>query len=132
MSCLVAQAYDGASVMSSCKNGVQARVREKYPNATYACALLFHVLKLVVSSGCRKVPAIRNLFDSVEKLTWFIGGSAKRNEIFIESTSCESDQECIDALTEFEELPKSSQVIKEGGKKKAVPKFCATRWSAIE
>lgn len=28
MSCLVAQGYDGASVMSSSKNGVQANVRE--------------------------------------------------------------------------------------------------------
>ena len=30
----VAQGYDGAAVMSSSKNGVQSKIREKYPNAT--------------------------------------------------------------------------------------------------
>ncbi len=35
MSTLVAQGYDGAAVMSSSKNGVQAKVKEKYPNVTY-------------------------------------------------------------------------------------------------
>ena len=34
-SCLVTQGYDGASVMSSSKNGVQASVKEVCPNATY-------------------------------------------------------------------------------------------------
>ena len=32
---LVAQGYDGAAVMSSSKNGVQCKITEKYPNATY-------------------------------------------------------------------------------------------------
>ena len=68
MSCLIAQGYDGASVMSSSKNGVQAKVREKYPNATYIHCRS-HVLNLAISSGCKNVPSIRNLFDSVEKLT---------------------------------------------------------------
>ena len=35
MSDLVAQGYDGVSVMSSDKNGVQAKIKQKYPNATY-------------------------------------------------------------------------------------------------
>lgn len=51
MSCLVAQGYDGAAVMSSSKNGVQAKIREKYPNATYVHCR-FHVLNLAISSGC--------------------------------------------------------------------------------
>ena len=34
MSNLVAQGYDGAPVMSSDKNGVQEKVRDKYPKAT--------------------------------------------------------------------------------------------------
>lgn len=32
---LVGQGYDGAAVISSSKNGVQGRIHEKYPNATY-------------------------------------------------------------------------------------------------
>ena len=37
---LVAQGYDGAAVMSSSKNGVQSKIREKYPNATYVHVVL--------------------------------------------------------------------------------------------
>ena len=33
------------------------------------------------------VLSIRNLFDSVEKLTWFLGGSAKRKATFLEVAS---------------------------------------------
>ena len=81
MSYLVAQGYDGASVMSSDKNGVQAKIRVKYPNATYVhcCS---HVLNLAVSSGCKNVPSIRNLFNSVEKLTWFSSKVAKGRSVF--------------------------------------------------
>ena len=57
---LVAQGYDGTSVMSSSKNGVQAKVKEKCPNATYVHCRS-HVLNLAVSSGCNNVPSIRNL-----------------------------------------------------------------------
>ena len=55
MSGLIAQGYDGASVMSGSRNGVQANVREKYPNVTYVHCRS-HVLNLAVSSGCNKVP----------------------------------------------------------------------------
>ena len=33
MSCLVGQGYDGAAVMSSSKNGVQAKIAAQYPSA---------------------------------------------------------------------------------------------------
>ena len=135
MSNLVAQGYDGASVMSSEKNGVQAKGKEKYPNVTYVhcCS---HVLNLAISSGCSSVASIRNLFDSVQKLTWFMGGSAKMKEIFPGvSCSLKDDQTLLKLLTEVEsvepdEMSESAKAIKEGGKKKTVPKFCATRWTA--
>ena len=60
-------------------------------------------------------------------------GSAKRKEIFLEVASCEGDdQQLLDLLTEaYEgELSESAQAIKEGGRKKTVPKFRATRWTA--
>ena len=55
MSSLIAQGYDGTSVMSASKNGVQAKVREKYPNVTYVHCRS-HVLNLAVSSGCNNAP----------------------------------------------------------------------------
>ena len=57
MSGVVGQGYDGASVMSSSKNGVQAKVAEKYPNATYIhCRSLG--LNLAILSGCKAVRSI--------------------------------------------------------------------------
>ena len=69
--------------MSSEKNGVQARIKEQYNNATYV-HYRSHVLALTLSGGCKSVPQIENLFHNVEKLTWFLTGSAKRKEIFID------------------------------------------------
>ena len=131
MSCLVAQGYDGASVMSSSKNGVQAKVKEVYPNATYVHCRS-HVLNLAVSSGCQSVPPIRNLFDSVEKLTWFLSGSAKRKATFLETASREGgEQQLLELLIDDDNIAsESAQAIKEGGRKKTVPKLCATRWTA--
>ena len=130
---LVAQAYDGASVMSSNRNGVQARVREQHPNATYVHCRS-HVLNLAVSSGCNNVPSIKNLFDSLEKLTWFLNGSAKRTEIMLEVASSQKDnQNLLDLLIDTDptgELSVSAKNIAEGGRKKVVPKFCSTRWTA--
>ena len=54
--------------MSSSRNGVQAKVAEKYPNATYVHCRS-HVLNLAISSGCKAVRSIQNLFDNVSKLS---------------------------------------------------------------
>lgn len=75
----VGQGYDGAAVMSSSKNGVQSKIAAQYPNATYVHCRS-HVLNLAISSGCTAVMSIRNLFDNVNKLTWFLSGSAKRKK----------------------------------------------------
>jgi hypothetical protein len=83
--------------MSSSRNGVQAKIAEKYPNATYVHCRS-HVLNLAISSSCTSVPSIRNLFDDVSKLTWFLSGSAKRKEIFLEVASDDQDEELLDSL----------------------------------
>ena len=115
--------------MSSSKNGVQAKVKEVCPNATYVHCQS-HVLNLAVSSRCQSVPSIRNLFDSVE-VTWFLSGSAKRKAMFLEVASCEAgEQQLLELLTEDDIASESAEAIKEGGRKNVVPKFCATRWTA--
>ena len=127
---LVAQGYDGAAVMSSSMNGVQSKIREKYPNATYVHCRS-HVLNLAIASGCRNVPSVRNLFDVVEKLTWFLSGSAKRKQLFLESaaTSGAQGQQLLDLLTEDDEGD-STRAIREGSTRKVISGFCATRWTA--
>ena len=77
---LVGQGCDGAVTMSSSKNGVQAKIRNHYKNATYVhfCS---HVLALALVAWLKQVTEIQSLFDNVGKLTWFLGGSAKRKAI---------------------------------------------------
>ena len=66
---------------------------------------------------------------------WFFGGSAKRKEIFLEIASSRrmtTEQLLLNLLTETdttEQLSVSAEAIKEGAKKKTMPKFCATRWT---
>ena len=68
MNNLVGQGYDGASVMSSGRNGVQAKVAAQCPNAVYVHCRS-HVLNLAIAIGCKSVRLVRNLFDDVTKLT---------------------------------------------------------------
>ena len=60
---LVSQCYDGASVMSGCNSGVQALIREKYPQAIYVHCYA-HRLNLVLPSKCVQ-PQISLLFYSL-------------------------------------------------------------------
>ena len=135
MSKLVAQGYDDANVMSGSKNGVQAHIRRKYPNVEYVHCRS-HVLNLAISTGCTSVPPIRNLFDSVERLTWFLSGSAKRKAMFLEvSAAHKYDSQLIElltdpALSDDDNLSESTKSIAAGGRKVYVPKFCSTRWTA--
>ena len=129
LSFLVGQGYDGASVMSSSRNGVQAKIAQKCPHATYIHCRS-HVLSLAISSSCTSVPCIRNIFGDVQKLTWFLSGSAKRKEIFLEVASNNCDQELLEFLMSQENLSESTAEIEAGSRRHHVPKFCATRWSA--
>ena len=126
MSGLVGQGYDGASVMSSSRNGVQAKVAEKYPNATYVHCKS-HVLNLAISSGCKAVRSIQNLFDNVSKLTWFLTGSAKRKEIFLQTAAASDDSEPLSALVacaDENEEDESAKTLEEGSNRQTTEILC--------
>ena len=78
--------------MSSSKNSVQAKIWNHYKNATYVHCRS-HVLTLALAAGCKQVTEIQNLFDNVGKLTWILGGSAKRLPILehVSAASKEND-----------------------------------------
>ena len=46
------------------------------------------------------------------------------------ASSGSDSQQLLDLLTDVDDLSESARAIKEGAKKKIVPKFCATRWTA--
>jgi len=73
---MVGQGYDGAASMAGCFSGVQKKIREFAPMATYVhCAS--HALNLVLNTGS-SVSDIRNMFGTVREVTMFINDSAKR------------------------------------------------------
>ena len=68
-------------------------------------------------------------------MTWFLSGSAKRKEIFLEIASCNNckDQQLLEFLKigdEDDEPGESMVAIEAGSRRHHVPKFCATHWSA--
>ena len=70
------QGYDGASNMSSNVAGVQARIKELAPLATYIHCN-GHCLNLVISKSC-SLPQIRNVYDRMQSCCRFFLNSPKR------------------------------------------------------
>ena len=70
------QGYDGASNMSSDVAGVQARIKEVAPLATYIHCN-GHCLNLVISKSC-SLPQIRNVYDRMQSCCRFFLNSPKR------------------------------------------------------
>ena len=74
---LVAQTYDGAAVMASDLNGLQAKVREVAPSATFVHCYA-HRLNLVLSQGVRSIPQAKYFFVHLGGFTSFFSKSSKR------------------------------------------------------
>ncbi len=119
------QGYDGASVMSGKVSGVCTRIQRIQPRAFYHHCR-GHTLNLVVSSSCKIVPDIRNLFCSVGKITWFVGASAKRKTVL--KRYLVSDD--ISDLFVIEGSEETSDMFVQKSANRSVPKLCETRWSA--
>ena len=70
------QGYDGASNMASDSVGVQARIKQAAPLATYVHCN-GHCLNLVISKSC-KLPQVRNVLDRMQSCSKFFLYSPKR------------------------------------------------------
>lgn len=90
--------------MSSSRSGVQVHCRS-------------HVLNLAILSGCKALQSIQNLFYIGSRRTWFLSGSSKRKEIFLQTAEATDDSELLSTVVACADW-------------QTVPKFCATRWSA--
>lgn len=64
---IIAQSYDGASVMSGKHQGVQAKIKEFHPQAVYIHCLA-HRMNLVVVDSCSNVPLATSFFNILEAL----------------------------------------------------------------
>ena len=74
---------------------------------------------------------VQNIFDNVGRITWFLGGSAKRKQILLEATGGDADDGLMELLKASEEsneaLSDSFDAIQRGSN---APFQSATRWTA--
>lgn len=98
------QAYDGASVMSSGKEGVQAKIKEISPLALFTHCYA-HCLNLSIAATCQ-LSEVRNLIGLINETYLFLNNSPKRQKLF--------------ELALKEYLPENSH--------SKLPGLCKTRW----
>ncbi|XP_041850455.1 zinc finger MYM-type protein 1-like [Melanotaenia boesemani] len=77
---VVAQCYDGAAVMASGLNGVQAKVKEKVPMALFIHCYA-HRLNLVLTQGVSKLKECKVFFANLSGLAAFFSRSPKRTQL---------------------------------------------------
>ncbi|XP_061925575.1 zinc finger MYM-type protein 1-like isoform X1 [Entelurus aequoreus] len=77
---LVAQTYDGAAVMASELNGVQAKIKERVPEAMFTHCYA-HKLNLVLLHSAKCMPECRTFFKTAEGLASFFSKSTKRTHL---------------------------------------------------
>lgn len=80
---LIAQTYDGASVMSGNINGVQAKIKLHYPNANYVHCYA-HQLNLVMANAASINRNVRIFFASLGGFCSFFSTSSQRTAILDE------------------------------------------------
>ena len=83
----VGQVDDRASAISGWVNGVQTRIREKAPLATYFHCVSY-VLNNVLNTG-NNVSEIRNMYGTVKSVTNFINESVRVETIY-KDAPCEN------------------------------------------
>lgn len=88
-----------------------------------------HVLNLVISSSCKNIPTIRNLFDDVNQLTWFLGASPKRVSIMKRHLPDAKQADFLIGNIE-NEVTERNKNIEQSFSVNILPKLCETRWSA--
>lgn len=64
---IIGQSYDGASVMSGFKGGLQAKIKESNPQAIFIHCLA-HRLNLVIVDSCSNISSASTFFNAVESL----------------------------------------------------------------
>lgn len=80
---LIAQSYDGAAVMSGRLNGVQARIKEKYPFAHFVHCYA-HQLNLIMSKAASNSSQVRVFFGNMQEIPAFFKNSPQRVSVLSE------------------------------------------------
>jgi hypothetical protein len=68
---LVAQPYDGAAVMVGELNGLQRKIKDVAPQATFTHCYAHDVLNLVLSKSCNSIRDVRIFFSNLSEFATF-------------------------------------------------------------
>lgn len=77
---LVAQTYDGCSVMAGELNGLQAKIRETAPQAIFTHCFA-HRLNLVLQQSCNKIKPVNVFFSTLQGIPGYFHCSSKRTAV---------------------------------------------------
>ncbi|XP_069464067.1 zinc finger MYM-type protein 1-like [Ambystoma mexicanum] len=80
---VIAQTYDGASVMRGVSGGVQKKVAEVYPNAHYVHCYA-HQLNLIIEQAVSKISEAQVFFCDISGFCTFFSRSLKRTAVLDE------------------------------------------------
>ena len=80
---VIAQCYDGAAVMAYGLNGVQAKIKQKIPQALFVHCYA-HSLNLVMSQSAAKIKECKIFFSHLSGLAAFFSKSAKHTKLLDE------------------------------------------------
>jgi hypothetical protein len=83
---LIAQTYDGAAVMSGSVHGVQALLKERYPNAHFVHCYA-HQLNLILQQICSaRISELKVFFADLSAFATFFSNSPKRTAALAETS----------------------------------------------
>ena len=105
------QGYDGAANMSSDRVGVQKRIRDLAPHATYIHCHS-HSLNLVITHTC-SLPDIRNIVDKLQHCCHFFLNSPKRSgalEVVVTANVDDSQRKSL-SLTYVKHVGQSATML---------------------
>lgn len=77
---LIAQSFDGASVMSGKFGGVQSRIKQKYPSADFIHCYA-HQLNLILEKAVSQNRSVKIFFANLHSFSSFFGRSPKRTAV---------------------------------------------------
>ena len=78
---MIVQTYDGASVMAGHISGVQAKVREHFPQAFFFHCAAYKV-KLVLCQSASRLSAVKVFFANVSAFSTFTSVSSIKKRSF--------------------------------------------------
>lgn len=82
---LVGQCYDGASNMSGCYTGLQARLKEISPRSPVYIHCWAHVLNLVLQDVAKSAALCSRTFEILQEIYVVIEGSPKRHGLYMKA-----------------------------------------------